>query len=608
MKQGSIIDVIDLRSLTETAKRGYLTFGRGPDNDVLLDHPSASRVHAVVQFNTKDGSAFLYDPGSTHGCFKNKIHVEQGVHVPLRVADQIRFGESTRTYILCGPSEYMPEEGPSREQRRQAAALEALKRSKERDAAAAKAQMARAISGAGAPSTEVTWGFGEDAVDVEGEGHALEDIDWRAYASTRGLTDKQQKLTEKIRKREARMQHLQNEIDRIMVKQRAMEELSAGQAATLVRNEEEIEKAALEIEELEDSLMESIRDSLGGAGGGAKKQRNAIVAHGKKRRHETDEFHGLDSDDDDTFYDRTGEPGRKMKRGRGSALKEDAEDAASLYRKLEGLRARREEIEGRLKNEVEKSGAPGNVFRNENIQSHVGAHDSLDDFMSNVDAMLESDRVSTIRTELATVDTSIAEAERLLAVADPDGYYRPGSKAAELAVRQPDQRSIEPKKPHLATQKQPIQKSKEEKKDAAQTLLCEGLSTGASVSPGIEAPRHLKGSALQEESETGGLELRRPMTKDEDQSPYEARRTHIAEALEVLKRKEKAPTVEEDAVSKVMADLDVLRHAAVGGAGHRNGPDGDGKDGQDQTHEAVWRPPQGQSGSGRTALNDKFGY
>ena len=41
-----------------------------------------------------------------------------------RVGDVMRFGESSRLYVLGGPAELMPEEGPSREQRQQAAALE----------------------------------------------------------------------------------------------------------------------------------------------------------------------------------------------------------------------------------------------------------------------------------------------------------------------------------------------------------------------------------------------------------------------------------------------------------------------------------------------------
>ncbi len=43
------------------------------------------------------------------------------------------------------------------------------------------------------------------------------EVDWRAYAATKGLTEKQQKLVDKIRKREARVQNLQREIDKIKV-------------------------------------------------------------------------------------------------------------------------------------------------------------------------------------------------------------------------------------------------------------------------------------------------------------------------------------------------------------------------------------------------------
>lgn len=38
-----------------------------------------------------------------------------------------------------------------------------------------------------------------------------------------------------------------------------MEELSAGQASTLVRNEQEIDRALAEMEELEETLVDSIR-------------------------------------------------------------------------------------------------------------------------------------------------------------------------------------------------------------------------------------------------------------------------------------------------------------------------------------------------------------
>jgi hypothetical protein len=45
----------------------------------------------------------------------------------------------------------------------------------------------------------------------------VEHVDWRAYAATKGLSEKQQKVADKIRKRELRVQHLQREIEKIKV-------------------------------------------------------------------------------------------------------------------------------------------------------------------------------------------------------------------------------------------------------------------------------------------------------------------------------------------------------------------------------------------------------
>ncbi|KAJ7002382.1 LOW QUALITY PROTEIN: hypothetical protein NC653_012440 [Populus alba x Populus x berolinensis] len=49
-----------------------------------------SRFHAVLQFK-RNGDAYLYDLGSTHGTFVNK-QVEKGVYVALHVGEVIRFG------------------------------------------------------------------------------------------------------------------------------------------------------------------------------------------------------------------------------------------------------------------------------------------------------------------------------------------------------------------------------------------------------------------------------------------------------------------------------------------------------------------------------------
>ncbi|EIE23013.1 SMAD/FHA domain-containing protein, partial [Coccomyxa subellipsoidea C-169] len=76
------------------------TFGRSPGCDFLLEHPSASRLHAVLQYRSSDGRAFLYDAGSAHGTFVNKKQLKPKAHMALRVGDMFKFGRSTRMYIL----------------------------------------------------------------------------------------------------------------------------------------------------------------------------------------------------------------------------------------------------------------------------------------------------------------------------------------------------------------------------------------------------------------------------------------------------------------------------------------------------------------------------
>ncbi len=58
---------------------GHYTFGRAPDCDVVLEHPSSSRLHAVLVFHPAQRQALLYDHGSTHGTEVNKKRVNAKV-------------------------------------------------------------------------------------------------------------------------------------------------------------------------------------------------------------------------------------------------------------------------------------------------------------------------------------------------------------------------------------------------------------------------------------------------------------------------------------------------------------------------------------------------
>jgi ABC-type multidrug transport system ATPase subunit/pSer/pThr/pTyr-binding forkhead associated (FHA) protein len=78
------------------AGKTALTFGRDPRNDVALDHPSVSRLHArLVRY--AEGFA-IEDHGSTNGTFVNGTRLVPGQPTALRIDDVIRIGPAKFIY------------------------------------------------------------------------------------------------------------------------------------------------------------------------------------------------------------------------------------------------------------------------------------------------------------------------------------------------------------------------------------------------------------------------------------------------------------------------------------------------------------------------------
>ncbi|CAF3690629.1 unnamed protein product [Rotaria sp. Silwood1] len=101
LRNGSIIDYISL------SHRSYTVFGRSPDSDVVLEHPTISRYHAIIQYKSEfehgqPAGLYLYDCGSTHGTFMNKKRLEPKVYVRIKIGYIIKFGQSTRLYLIQG--------------------------------------------------------------------------------------------------------------------------------------------------------------------------------------------------------------------------------------------------------------------------------------------------------------------------------------------------------------------------------------------------------------------------------------------------------------------------------------------------------------------------
>lgn len=82
--------------------------------DVLTMHPSCSGQHALIQFRAKRNPAdpdsqfvlpYVMDLNSTNGTFLNDEKIEPARYIELRHKDVLKFGNSTRDYVLLNSSQ-----------------------------------------------------------------------------------------------------------------------------------------------------------------------------------------------------------------------------------------------------------------------------------------------------------------------------------------------------------------------------------------------------------------------------------------------------------------------------------------------------------------------
>ena len=690
LKDGAIVDIVDCRG------RGCVTLGRTPDNDVVLEHPSSSRTHAVIQFARGGAEAFVFDNASTHGTFVNKRRLKARVHAPVFVGDQIRFGQSSRVFVVAGASELMPEEGLSRDERRRLRALEKM----------SEAERTRSSGSSGAHGLDASsrdargggdWGMDDEDDRPSESALKLAALDWRDHAGA--LSEKQEKQKEKIRRKEEKARALRTESERISAKESESTPLTQGQRVTLARNESALEKLEEEIEDADEALNESIRASLGGAAAktrGARPRRDVAGSDSEDAR-------GSDSDDD--FYDRTAsatarrqkkEQRRKQaregkegnRRGRGVPNESEnapvaVETAATLWEKksvaaaaLEASKATLAEAEARKAARSNRALPSGGVegdagdVSNEKTENDGEAPDDLDAFMITVARARDEEATADATKRVAEKEAELARLDRLLRLADPRGEFAPGSdmqrsverlaeaararvaadeqsarrRIAAKAQAQAARAAAEAERARLAewekrgelTAKRAFSgsgangangggvaaapASADQASAAANAALPVGVSTAqerkkraAAVpeSTAVPANRSVPASARSIDGGSSGV----PSAPDDDGflAPEQLRAAHLGGSggpagLEIRAPKRRKGddaargSVAAAAEARVADDVRRL----LGGGGGFDAGDGDGDgDGADATGFTV---PQGQSGDGRTSLNDKLGY
>jgi len=87
-------------TITRCSRNKAVIFGRHKDfADIILQHPSISRRHAVL-LHGKSGNMYVMDCGSSHGTFVNKRKLQKETREVLQEGDTLKFGASSREYIV----------------------------------------------------------------------------------------------------------------------------------------------------------------------------------------------------------------------------------------------------------------------------------------------------------------------------------------------------------------------------------------------------------------------------------------------------------------------------------------------------------------------------
>lgn len=633
LKDGSIIDQFDV------FEKGAYMFGRVDLCDFVLEHPTISRFHAVLQFN-KSGGAFLYDLSSTHGTFINKNQIKKKVYMELHVGDVLRFGHSSRLYIFQGPTDLMPPEKDLKIIR------DAKIRHERRDM---EASLLRAKREA-ALADGISWGMDEDAVEENEDD--LEEITWQTFKGQ--LTEKQEKTREKVLKRLEKIANMKKEIDAIRAKDIAQGGLTQGQQTQIARNEQRMAQVAEELENLEETLNDSIRESLGARVGSV---------HGKKKGATQDDEDEYMSDEDE-FYDRTRKKPSKQKGADGQSI----ETADSLLDKKDSVNRLIEEKKKLLLDEKNRVAAA-----NEDV---AGTEDELDAFMSGLSSQLVHDKANSLQKEL---DELYAELERvlyLLKIADPAGEAA-RKRASVAGEGKPNVPKTQVVKKATVEKCKNVQKqgtddvtTKASKREGPSDVVTNATESKPPVVYTVTKPQWLGAVEAKETKKPQEAPLvvvesdgfvdykdRKDVLvkKESTQVNVDTGLENAAPGLIIRKRKqveevdnqgkignsdlvEEPPSSSAGVVGIAVEDAVALLLKHTGGGGIQPTDDEEQHNGEgvaavapdkrkkrnkktkkilgperpsfldSETDFESWVPPEGQSGDGRTALNDRLGY
>ncbi|KAE8600262.1 hypothetical protein XENTR_v10013158 [Xenopus tropicalis] len=613
LKGGSIVSTKNLGNVSWTV------FGRLPSCHVSLEHPSVSRYHAVLQYRHVQGSGpdeepgfYVYDLGSTHGTFLNKQRIQAKTYCRIRVGHVLKFGGSTRLFILQGPEEDQEEESDLtvtqiKEARRQRESLQKRMLGDDSDEEESS-EDGKNVKEPGSLGDDggCMWGMGEDALQEDNEENPIA-AEFQEEKETLYLKNPKKALQGFFDREGEELEYEYEEqgpstwlcrvklpADDASGKQLVAEAVHSGK-----------KKEASVVCALEACRMLEMRGLL---------RQEAVARKRKAKNWEDEDFY---DSDDDTFLDRTGlvEKKRLNRMKKAGKIEDKPETYDSLVVKLNAVEKELCDIAAKLQT-------------SHAAESQGSAQDSLDAFMTEIKSGAALDGVARKKLHLHSFELK-KEQQRLkglIKIVQP-------TKLPELSLAASDSKTKKPALPMFGAMKggskfklktgtvgkpapkrtdlpesffnmkgdeNEVEEEDEEeemqvesKEETAKGDSREKTDQGSPIKPSCSPPSSAVAKPVPDmEEELPHSAPKNPEgSEPDDESPAPCKSKAQVSQKEASKHKEGAVKQKKmHGPSRPPVGAQPTRYP------------------EDDPDYSVWMPPTGQTGDGKTHLNEKYGY
>ncbi|XP_034488543.1 kanadaptin [Drosophila innubila] len=628
LKSGQIIDEVK-----ELQQQAVWSFGRLPDNDVSMAHPTISRYHAVLQYKPKSNTNaesdeeeegtenslkseqpegwYIYDLGSTHGTFLNKQRIPPRVFIRIRVGHMLKLGSSTRVYILQGPSE---DEEPESE-----LTVTELREQRDQQIAAAVAEKVRKAEEALEQERNegASWGMSEDADEET-------DLTHNPYASTNNeelfFDDPKRTLRGFFEREGLTLEYKCDELSQASFVCRVELPIDDSNGRPIVV---EVSHKGRKKDCVVQCALEACRTL----------DRHGVLRQANQESQKRKVLKTGDSDDEDEFWDRTGDVARKKQR-----LENTGTSVALTYDDL--LKQESELNEELEKVEQEITAYQQNEKRLKELAvKQQSVEDDLDNFMDTLSenvTPVDKTEIKKLRLEEQRIRSEKQKLQRLIKIAKPTALPFLGSSASSVSVNKDPESNVNKKQLPMIGKRNQFSKFKVVKAvPSIRPKVQANVFESDEEEVEEEEEEEIKTDAVTKQSTSEGSKERNPTAESEVDShniiaaPDAISKCNVVKSIEKTAEVPTAPVETSADITDPQTDpaasseLNSEEQSAEEAAHRKRRQRARQRNKQRQDvdmdlnelaeHEddekyAKWVPPTNQSGDGITHLNDKFGY